>query len=281
MFSMFANLRRPRSRREQGTHPELPYYRLSDDAGCRTFNDHEASQGLWARAARAMLLILMASLNFIKTWLCQLTRLISFPLRTENDFPYMQCPSMDEVERLVADRERAQPGSHHHASSSSKTAGVFNLENRMNSNADRRKASLSTMSYRYATTAEILLWAKSMRLGSHFRNLKKAVIHHKHKNGDAVRQVAITNHAYRSRRHGLHEGIVSPYPQRITGSQVKKKLRLGPKGLKRAGDLDIPADKDVYEPKNGVSRKLENRPPTRGYWYYPQPSSLRVEFKPE
>ncbi|KAK8212179.1 hypothetical protein IWZ01DRAFT_481933 [Phyllosticta capitalensis] len=254
MFSSFADHRKPRFRHEQATYPEHLQYRVLTADG-RVFNSGNP-QGDHSRVALVKCFIINACRRIgssLKSWIRRLAGCIRIPSLTESDSSLFEipCPSMEEVERLLEDLERAELGF-----------------------ADQESSSFSN-------NIEICLWAGTMSFRKHHNDLAKAVIRHKHKYSDAVRQVAIMNLAYRTAWYRVREDGMGRhrFPPGTTGRKLPQLKRpSGAKGLKRAGRWDIPADKDIYIPSNGMARRLEDRP-TKGDWYYPRPSPLRKEFK--
>ncbi|KAK8211960.1 hypothetical protein IWZ01DRAFT_481732 [Phyllosticta capitalensis] len=273
MFSAFADSRKPRFRSEQDSFSALPYYRVMTEDGL-VFTSG-ASWNNRSLSDTAKLFIFKACRKVgssLKTCIRMLVCCIQLPSSAGSDqLSGMSCPSMDEIEHLLAELEAADldsPGQDF--SRASKTKGP-----------EMRMLSPSIMLSKCATAPEIWLWAGGMSFRESFKSLKGAVIRNVQQKGDHIRQLAILNSAYRSRWYGVRLDMGYKYPAGATGKKLlQRKLPLGAKGLRKMGQWDIPADKDVYVPTNGVSRKLENRP-EKGRWFYPHPSSLRQELRPE
>ncbi|KAK8250061.1 hypothetical protein IWZ00DRAFT_544995 [Phyllosticta capitalensis] len=266
---MFAILFKPRSRREGMMHPELPYHRFSTS---RYAINPGAAQGSPTRVARVKFFVVRACRHMgssLRTCLRILASCFPSMMLTDSDaFSEFPCPSMEEVERLLAEIESADMEFPNQDYPRSPIA------------SEMRPLSPSIMPERCATAPEICLWAARFR--PRLQTLKNVVVFNKQKSGDVTREVAIMNSAYQTRWYSVSEGKGVRYPQGTTGRKLlRPKLPCGAKGLKRIGQWDVPEDKDVYTPTKGVSRRLENRPPDRGWWFYPRPSSLRKELKPD
>ncbi|KAK7538172.1 uncharacterized protein J3D65DRAFT_318578 [Phyllosticta citribraziliensis] len=95
-----------------------------------------------------------------------------------------------------------------------------------------------------------------------------------------VRKFACINRAFAAGWYQTPLDAEYQLPLGATGEKrMRPELERGSQGLKRPWDKDVPADKDIYVPK-GVTRELRYRPLV-GRWYYPSPSRLSQEFKPE
>ncbi|KAK7527174.1 uncharacterized protein IWZ02DRAFT_431186 [Phyllosticta citriasiana] len=140
----------------------------------------------------------------------------------------------------------------------------------------------SLQPHKCATAPEVCTWASRPDIiQEHASLLRKMRRDDKGlRKSEHARKFACINRAY---SHGWYKVPAAYEVQMPPGATGKKKVGLklqrGSKGLKYRWERNVPKDEDLFVPK-GVSRRLIDRP-VRGKWYYPAPSLLSREYRPQ
>ncbi|KAL1389416.1 hypothetical protein HDK64DRAFT_267558 [Phyllosticta capitalensis] len=147
----------------------------------------------------------------------------------------------------------------------------------------KTRLSPSLMPERCSTPPEICAWASNADFVDEYLDLKAAVCKKKGFDagiGKVARKYACINMAITQGWYFVSNEYDDHAPEGATGRKIKlPQLPRGCKGLKKSWDADVPRKKNFYTPM-GMSRDMALRP-RKGRWFYPRPSKLRNEYKPE